>query len=138
MVDSSTQVTDCFFHRSCLHGPARKFTMKKFREFRQQLDFIGTYRCGKPYGMCWNYQEGGGYLVGKVDSETGEFTSDGNCMANTWTGQELIFGEIEFQKSYCRIFVEFMNHETIFEIRKKVLGFTWIRSGVSCVKTPVL
>ena len=84
VVDSSTQVTDCFFHRSCLHGPARKFTMKKFREFRQQLDFIGTYRCGKPYGMCWNYQEGGGYLVGKVDSETGEFTSDGNFMANAY------------------------------------------------------
>ena len=80
VVDSSTQVTDCFFHRSCLHGPARKFTMKKFREFRQQLDFIGTYRCGKPYGMCWNYQEGGGYLVGKVDPKTGEFTSDGNCL----------------------------------------------------------
>ena len=56
----------------------------------------------------------------------------------SWTAREVKFGEIEFQKSYCRIFVEFMNHETIFEIRKKVLGFTWIRSGVSWVETPVL
>ena len=66
------------------------------------------------------------------------FLKNTEILHTFWTGQELIFAETEFQKSYCRIFVEFMNHETIFEIRKKVLGFTWIRSGVSCVETPVL
>ena len=47
VIDSSTQITDCFFYRGCLHGPARIFTMKKFREFRQQLDFVGSYKHGK-------------------------------------------------------------------------------------------
>ena len=46
--------------------------MKKFREFRQQLDFIGCYLGGKPYGVCWKYCEGGGFLVGEV--ENGEFS----------------------------------------------------------------
>ena len=67
-------MTDCFFRKGCIHGPVRRFTMKKFREFRQQLDFLGTYQKGKPHGMCWQYREGGGFLVGKVDPSNGEFT----------------------------------------------------------------
>ena len=31
IIDNSTQVTDCFFHRGSIHGPVRKFAMKKFR-----------------------------------------------------------------------------------------------------------
>ena len=31
VIDNSTQVTDCFFHRGSIHGPVRKFAMKKFR-----------------------------------------------------------------------------------------------------------
>ena len=45
------------------------------QEFRQQLIFVGTYRYGKPNGVCWKYQEGGGFLIGRVDSITGEFTA---------------------------------------------------------------
>ena len=31
VINNSTQVTDCFFHRGSIHGPVRKFAMKKFR-----------------------------------------------------------------------------------------------------------
>jgi len=42
VVTDETEVTDCFFKNGCMHGPARRFVMKKFREFRQQLDFVGV------------------------------------------------------------------------------------------------
>mgnify|MGYP001161651556 FL=1 len=76
IISAETAVTDCFFRNGCIHGPVRRFTMKKFREFRQQLDFLGTYQKGKPWGMCWEYREGGGFLVGKVDPSNGEFSGD--------------------------------------------------------------
>ena len=37
--------------------------------------FLTSLR-GKPNGLCWKYQEGGGYLVGYVEPFTGEFTSE--------------------------------------------------------------
>ena len=75
MVNNETAVTDCFFLDGCVDGPMRRFTMKKFREFRQQLDFVGTYKKGKPSGMCFEYREGGGWMVGTVDGN-GEFTGE--------------------------------------------------------------
>lgn len=51
--------------------------MKKFREFRRQLGFFGRYRSGRRSGVCWEYRQGGGYLVGEVSNDTGEFTGDG-------------------------------------------------------------
>ena len=51
-----------------MHGLVRKMQLKKFREFRTQLSYLGRYRSGKPYGRCWKYQEGGGYLYGAADS----------------------------------------------------------------------
>ena len=75
MVSNETAVTDCFFLDGCVDGPVRRFTMKKFREFRQQLDFVGTYHQGKPSGTCFEYREGGGWLVGTVDGN-GEFTGE--------------------------------------------------------------
>lgn len=76
VVTNDTQVTDCFFQNGAIHGPMRRFAMKKFREFRQQLVFAGTYKHGRPSGMCWKYCEGGGFLVGTVDPLTGEFSGD--------------------------------------------------------------
>ena len=76
LVTQDKQISDCFFRHGSLHGPLRRFKLKKFREFRQQLDFVGTYRGGKPSGVCWQYREGGGWLVGAVDSLTGEFTAN--------------------------------------------------------------
>ena len=75
IVSNETAVTDCFFLDGCIDGPVRRFTMKKFREFRQQLDFVGTYKKGKPSGMCYEYREGGGWMVGQVDGN-GEFTGE--------------------------------------------------------------
>ena len=49
--------------------------MKKFREFRRQLLFIGKYRNGKPAGNCWEYREGGGFIYGEPD-DSGKFTGD--------------------------------------------------------------
>ena len=76
LVTQDHQISDCFFRHSSLHGPLRRFKLKKFREFRQQLDFVGTYRSGKPSGVCWQYREGGGWLVGTVDPRNGEFTGE--------------------------------------------------------------
>ena len=73
LVSDKVEISDCFFKRNRLHGPLRRFALKKFREFRQQLDFIGQYRRGRPHGLCWQYKEGGGFLVGVVD-EKGGFT----------------------------------------------------------------
>ena len=76
LVTQDHQISDCFFRHGSLHGPLRRFKLKKFREFRQQLDFVGTYRGGKPSGVCWQYREGGGWIVGTVDSLNGEFTGE--------------------------------------------------------------
>ena len=57
-------------------GPVRRIDMKKFREFRRQLSFVGSYADGRPSGVCWEYREGGGYVHGKVDNADGKFTGD--------------------------------------------------------------
>ena len=66
-----------------MHGPARRIDMKKFREFRRQLVFVGVYRDGVPHGHCWQYKEGGGFMSGKVDDH-GEFS--GNDIAYIYPG----------------------------------------------------
>ena len=43
--------------------------MKKFREFRRQLTFVGRYANGRPSGPCWSYREGGGFLFGFADQK---------------------------------------------------------------------
>lgn len=52
--------------------------MRRFREFRQQLTFIGTYLNGVPAGgPCLEYREGGGYLYGEPDpADGGSLTGD--------------------------------------------------------------
>ena len=74
-VSSDTTVTDCYFKDGVIHGPVRRIGMKKFREFRQQLLFVGHYRSGRPFGPCWQYREGGGFLYGSPDA-SGKFTGD--------------------------------------------------------------
>jgi hypothetical protein len=74
-VSNDTIVTDCFFKDGIIHGPVRKIGMKKFREFRRQLLFVGHFRNGKPFGPCWEYREGGGFVHGSPDS-SGAFTGD--------------------------------------------------------------
>jgi hypothetical protein len=64
-ISSSTSVLDCRFRDSVIHGRARRIDMKKFREFRRQLTFVGRYCNGRPNGYCWMYREGGGFLFGK-------------------------------------------------------------------------
>ena len=39
------------------------------------VTWIGLYQMGLPYGQCWKWSEGGGWLTGVVDIE-GEFTGD--------------------------------------------------------------
>jgi len=67
LIDMSTSVLDCRFRDSVLHGRARRIDMKKFREFRRQLTFVGRYANGRPSGPCWTYREGGGFLFGIPD-----------------------------------------------------------------------
>ncbi len=42
-VTFETAVTEGWFRQSCLHGPARRIVMKKFRTFRQQVKYAGVY-----------------------------------------------------------------------------------------------
>lgn len=63
-VSSDTTVTNCFFKDGILHGPVRKVGIKKFREFRRQLLFVGRYKNGRPSGHCWEYRDGGGFIHG--------------------------------------------------------------------------
>lgn len=72
-IDMATSVLDCRFRDSVLHGRARRIDMKKFREFRRQLTFVGRYANGRPSGPCWNYREGGGFLFG-IPDHTGTLT----------------------------------------------------------------
>ena len=73
-ITTDTSVIDCYFKDGVMHGPVRRIDMKKFREFRRQLSFVGKYRNGRPHGTCWQYTEGGGFLHGEVDPQTGTFT----------------------------------------------------------------
>ena len=75
LITTNTSVTEGFFVNGVLHGLARKVDMKKFREFRRQLSFIGRYRNGRAFGPCWLYKEGGGFLYG-IPDENGKFTGD--------------------------------------------------------------
>ena len=70
-------MTDCYFKDGVIHGPARTIDLKKFREFRRQLGFVGTYTSGVPggEGPCWEYRQGGGYLYGHPNAK-GEFSGD--------------------------------------------------------------
>ncbi len=38
------------------------------------MDFVGCFANGIETGLCWKYCEGGGYLVGTVHAQTGQFT----------------------------------------------------------------
>ena len=74
-VSIDTTVLECYFKDGVIHGPARQIGMKKFREFRRQLLFIGRYRNGEPSGPCWEYREGGGFVYG-VPDDSGKFTGN--------------------------------------------------------------
>ena len=37
--------------------------------------FLGRYLHGRRAGVCWQWQEGGGWLVGRVD-QAGQFTGE--------------------------------------------------------------
>ncbi len=91
-VRNDTSVTDCYFVDSVLHGLARKIEMRKFREFRRQLTFFGRFRDGRPSGVCWQYREGGGFVVGSVDDTTGTFSGSNLAyiypdMRMAWVGR---------------------------------------------------
>ncbi len=75
-VSSNTTVTEFWVSRGCLHGPARVIEMRRFRMFRQQVTWLGVYNRGVARGVCWSWQEGGGWLVGAVEPETGEMTGE--------------------------------------------------------------
>lgn len=87
-IGSDTSVLDCFFKDSVVHGLCRKIDMKKFREFRRQLSFVGRYLDGRPAGNCWTYVEGGGFIFGDV--ENGEATT-GEDFAYVYPDQETAF-----------------------------------------------
>ncbi|TRY63804.1 hypothetical protein TCAL_15195 [Tigriopus californicus] len=75
MVNGATTVFECFVKDDVPHGPVRQIHMKKFREFRRQITFIGHHRHGIPHGVCWEYREGGGFLTGVPNAE-GKFTGE--------------------------------------------------------------
>lgn len=89
-IDKSTSVTEFVFKDSVAHGVARTIEMRKFREFRRQMTFIGRFQSGRPRGPCWKYMEGGGFLFGHVDDQ-GEFSGNQIAyiypdMATAWLG----------------------------------------------------
>jgi len=51
------------FSKGSLHGFCRHFSDK------DRLSFLGYYFNGKPSGTCWKIIDGGGCVVGKVDTE---------------------------------------------------------------------
>ena len=75
-VTTNTTVYEAWFQRSCLDGPVRVLEMKRFRQFRQVVSWLGCYRAGRVVGRCWRWCEGGGWLTGRVDSTTGSLTGD--------------------------------------------------------------
>lgn len=58
-----------WYKDSVLHGFCRKF------DRRQQLMWVGMYRNGQPFGVCWSLLTGGGSVVGYVD-DMGGHTGD--------------------------------------------------------------
>ena len=56
-----------YFKDGVLHGFARHFDEKG------RLKFLGNYRNGKAFGVCWKIIKGGGSVVGRVD-DAGELT----------------------------------------------------------------
>ncbi len=50
------------FIRGIAHGPARRFSA------RGQLTWIGRYRFGSPFGLCWKTGDGRGWSCGTTDS----------------------------------------------------------------------
>ena len=52
-----------YFKQGVLHGFCRKFDEKG------RLVFIGNYKNGRPFGVCWKVIKFGGCVVGRVDSE---------------------------------------------------------------------
>lgn len=75
-VSCNTTVTECWLSKSCLHGPARVIEVRRFRMFRQEVTWMGVYTRGVASGVCWSRQEGGGWLVGTVEHETGEMSGE--------------------------------------------------------------
>jgi len=73
LVTQDVTVLEGWCTGSKLNGPVRKIAMKKFRAFRQQVCWLSRYKNGIPYGQCWEWKEGGGYITGCVDEE-GKFT----------------------------------------------------------------
>ena len=50
------------FVKGIAHGPARRFSA------RGQLTWVGRYRHGSPYGLCWKSGDGRGWSCGLTDS----------------------------------------------------------------------
>ena len=73
LITTNTSATEGFLFNGVFHGLVRRIDMKKFREFRRQLGFVGRFRDGRPFGPCWEYREGGGFIYGIPDEE-GNFT----------------------------------------------------------------
>ena len=49
--------------------------VKKFRQFVQEVSWVGRYRGGVAWGHCWQGVEGGGWITGQLDP-SGELTGD--------------------------------------------------------------
>ena len=58
-----------WFKDSVLHGFCRRF------DPGHQLSWVGMYRNGEPFGVCWQLVAGGGCVVGMVD-DGGHHTGD--------------------------------------------------------------
>ena len=75
IVRGGTEVTQTWFREGCQHGLTRRLEVRKFRQFVQEVTWLGRYRSGRASGHCWQAGEGGGWLTGQLDSR-GEMTGD--------------------------------------------------------------
>uniref|UniRef100_A0A0K2UHP2 SET domain-containing protein n=3 Tax=Lepeophtheirus salmonis TaxID=72036 RepID=A0A0K2UHP2_LEPSM len=64
-----------YFHNGVPHGFQREFGInEKLLLGKKSLVFFGRFYRGIRRGFCWKGLFGGGFLVGNVDEETGEFS----------------------------------------------------------------
>ena len=101
-----------WFKDSVLHGFSRKFDKNK------QLTWVGMFRNGKPFGVCWLLMPGGGCVVGPVNEE------------GALTGDNIAYIYPDFHTAFLGQFTE---GQLVRAVRATVTG---VRDQYSCIKVP--
>ncbi|CAB4055208.1 SETD7 [Lepeophtheirus salmonis] len=106
IITTNTSSYECFFKDSVLHGPLRKIDLKKFREFRRQVSFIGMFKNGLPQGPCWAYLEGGGFLFAQLSIEGLSFNDYDLDFTKFFTSKNCAYIYPDFKTAYLGEFIE--------------------------------